>query len=109
MFAGMLVQPGSPANAGLCIGEPDAAAAAQAFAVRVGLDADRADAEGGELLVAVLGVAGHPHRADHLALRIAHLPPASLLGRAAARADLGSVRRTLPLSHSLRWRSEGPR
>src|SRR3981081_2509943 len=60
------------------IRQPDPAAAAAVGAILVGLEADGADAMGGELLVAVLGVAGDPDRADHLALRIADLQSAAL-------------------------------
>src|SRR2546428_1357420 len=60
------------------VGQPDAAAAAHGRAVLVGLEADRADAVGGELLVAVLGVAGHSDRADDLARGIANLQTAAL-------------------------------
>src|SRR6516225_1019058 len=48
------------------VGQPDPATAAHGRAVLVGLEADRADAVGGELLVAVLGVAGDADRADDL-------------------------------------------
>src|SRR5262245_63447443 len=60
------------------VGQPDPAAAAHGRAVLVGLEADRADAVGGELLVALLGVAGHSNRADDLARGIANLRSADI-------------------------------
>src|SRR5262245_65143778 len=60
------------------VGQPDAATAAHGRAVLVGLEPDRADAVGGELLVALLGIAGHADRADDLARGIANLQTAAL-------------------------------
>src|SRR5262249_4980798 len=60
------------------VGQPDAAAAAHGRAVLVGLEADRADAVGGELLVALLSVAGDADCADDLARGIANLQTAAL-------------------------------
>src|SRR5215469_1251114 len=47
------------------------------LAVIIRLEPGRADAVGGELLVAVLGIAGDPDRADHLAVGIADQKPAA--------------------------------
>src|SRR6266480_3233776 len=60
------------------VGEPDAAPAPQRRAVLVGFQPDRADAVGGKLLVALLGIAGDADRADDLARVIANLQPAAL-------------------------------
>src|SRR6516165_4435876 len=60
------------------VGQPDPATAAHGRAVLVGLEADRADAVGGELLVAVLGVAGDADRADDLPRGVANLQTAAL-------------------------------
>src|SRR5262245_28792261 len=76
--SGMLVPHAGAANAGSFVGQPDAGAAAELGAVLVGLESDRADAVGGELLVAVLGVAGHADRADDLTGGVADLQPAAL-------------------------------
>src|SRR5262249_56770450 len=74
----ILVPRGGAANAGSFIGQPDAGAAAELRAVLVGLEPDGADAVGGELLVALLRIAGDADRADDLARAIANLHPAAL-------------------------------
>src|SRR5258708_39301202 len=61
----------------LLVGQPDPRVASQVLAVLVGLEAGRADAVRGQLLVAVLGVAGDADRADHLAVVVADLQPAA--------------------------------
>src|SRR5262245_17753262 len=63
---------------GLLVGQPDAGAAAELRAILVGLEPDGADAVGSELLVAVLGIAGHADRADDLAGSVADLQPTAL-------------------------------
>src|SRR5260221_13901204 len=60
------------------VGQPDPATAADGGAILVGLEADRADAVGGELLVALLGIAGDPDRADDFARGVANLQTAAL-------------------------------
>src|SRR5262245_26030219 len=55
---------GGAANAGSFVGQADAGAAAEPGTVLVGLEPDGADAVGGELLVAILGIAGDADRAD---------------------------------------------
>src|SRR5262245_65570159 len=74
-FLNLVVAPNANAISHLLssVGQPDPVAAAHGRAVLVGLEADRADAVGGELLVAVLGVAGDADRADDLARGIANL------------------------------------
>src|SRR5262249_57023609 len=60
------------------VGQPDPATAADGGAILVGLEADRADAVGGELLVALFGIAGDAHRADDFARGVANLQAAAL-------------------------------
>src|SRR5262249_51912651 len=60
------------------VGQPDAATAADSGAILVGLEADRMDAVGGELLVALLGIAGDADRADDFAGGVANLQTAAL-------------------------------
>src|SRR5262249_11907216 len=61
------------------VGQPNAAPAAHGRrAVLVGFEPDGADAMGGELLVALLSIAGHADRADDLARPIANLQAAAL-------------------------------
>src|SRR5690348_12660806 len=60
------------------VGQPDPATAADGGAILVGLEADRADAVGGELLVALLGIAGDADRADDFARGVANLQTAAL-------------------------------
>src|SRR5262249_53963774 len=61
------------------VGQTDAAPAAHGRrAVLVGFEPDGADAMGGELLVALLRIAGDADRADDLARAIANLQPAAL-------------------------------
>src|SRR6202162_5834240 len=62
----------------LLVGQPDAGMASHAFEIRVGFQAGRMDAMGGELLVAVLGVAGDADGADDLPVGAADLQAAAL-------------------------------
>src|SRR5882724_5743150 len=61
----------------LFVGQSDTRIAAELLAVVVGLEAGCMDAVGGELLVAILGIAGNPDRADHLAGLVADLQAAA--------------------------------
>src|SRR3954469_22971107 len=61
----------------LFVGQSDTRITAELLAVVVGLEAGRMDAMGGEFLVAVLGVAGDPDRADHIAGLVADLQAAA--------------------------------
>src|SRR2546430_15049105 len=60
-------------HAHLLVRQPDPGGAPQPGAVVVGFEAGRADAVGGELLVAVLGVAGDPDGTDDFARAVADL------------------------------------
>src|SRR5262249_53736741 len=95
------------------VGEPDSAAPAQGGAVLVGLEPDRPDAVSGELLVALLGVAGHPDGADDLARAVANLQAAALGKKLlAARGDeIAHEGRLLlgALLHQLRGAAHGER
>src|SRR5215510_1127643 len=74
--AGKTVCPG-PAKF-LLVGQPDTRIATEALAVVIGLEAGGMDAMGGEFLVAILGVAGDPDRADDIALLVANLQAPAL-------------------------------
>src|SRR4051812_19102890 len=73
----MLVRCGNAANEVLRVGQTDPAPAAEILAVLVGLEPERAHAVNGELLVALLGIAGHSDRADDLAVGVANLHAAA--------------------------------
>src|SRR5262249_3289777 len=60
------------------VGQPDPVAAAHGGAILVGLEADRMDAVGGELLIALLGIAGDADRAEDFAGGFANLQTAAL-------------------------------
>src|SRR5262245_18566763 len=70
--------PWRPCQCGSLVGQPDAGAPAELRAVLIGLEPDGANAVGGELLVTVLGIAGHADRADDLAGGVADLQSAAL-------------------------------
>src|SRR5256885_17264824 len=61
----------------LLVGQSDTRIAAKLLAVVIGLEASRMDTVGGELLVAILGVAGDPDCADHLAGLVTNLQAAA--------------------------------
>src|SRR5882757_9915867 len=69
----MLVPHRSAANAVSRVGQADPAAAPQISTVFVRLETDRTHAVNSELLVALLGIARHPDRADDLAIGVADL------------------------------------
>src|SRR5712692_1883603 len=75
--AGMLIQPVPLCQPRSCVGQPNTAAASDAGTVLVGLEADGANAVGGKLLVAILGVAGDADGADDFAVGSANLQPAA--------------------------------
>src|SRR5271165_6952999 len=60
------------------VGQPNSAAASAVGKVLVGLETDSANAMGGKLLVALLGIAGDPDGTDDFTLGIANLQPAAL-------------------------------
>src|SRR5258707_8447658 len=70
------------------VGQPNATPAPQGRTVVVGFEPDRLDAMDGELLVALLRIAGDADRADDLARPVANLQPATLgKNLLAARSD----------------------